>query len=90
MYMAVVSLVPGELACRDRPKDAVVTDILWNAAGPEDGLEHVYSRTAAGRVEVTLFHRTRAAADAHAAALRICLHALTSSPSLRGWYLACC
>ncbi len=90
MYMAVVTIFPGDQARDDRIEDAVVTDILWTAAVPEDGLEHIHSRTTAGRVEVTLFHRAQAATEANAAARRICRRALTASPSLHGWQLICC
>ena len=88
MYMAVVTLIAGTDTHQDNLADATVTDILWTAASPADGLEHIHSRTASDRIELTMFHRATAAADANAAAERICLQALNSSPSLHGWTLA--
>jgi hypothetical protein len=89
MYVAVVVLVPDERTARRHDLDnAVVTDILWTAASEADGLEHIHSRAASDRIELTMFHRVRAQADAAAAAERICRQALNSSPSLHGWQLA--
>jgi hypothetical protein len=89
MYMAVLTIAPGNRARYERLEHALVSDILWTAAVQEDGLEHIHSRTGnAGRIELTLFHRGSGAETANAAAMRICLRALTSAPVLSGWQLA--
>lgn len=84
MNIAVVILVAGARPSPDSLESALVTDILWTAAGPEDGLEHIHSRTSPERIELTMFYRSTAAAAA-AAAERACRNALRSSPTLRGW-----
>ncbi|MFD6968568.1 hypothetical protein [Streptomyces sp. NPDC059979] len=88
MFMATATLVtPADRAAK-RLESAVVTDIVWAAAVPDDNLEHVHAKAAAGRIDLTFFHRTNSLAEALSAAGEICRRALNSSPSLSQWRIA--
>ncbi|MFE9454484.1 hypothetical protein [Streptomyces sp. NPDC006739] len=85
--MARATLVAGGEAPQPDLDSGIITDILWTTAHPGEGLEHIHARTAAGRVDVTFFHRAESPSAALAAAGSICRRALTSSPALRGWQI---
>jgi hypothetical protein len=85
MYMVTAALVAGGEAPQPELESGVISDILWAAARPDDGLEHIYARTATGRIDVTFFHRAESLSAALAAAGSICRRSLNSSPTLRGW-----
>ncbi|MEU8673468.1 hypothetical protein [Streptomyces sp. NPDC048560] len=86
--MATATLVAVDDAEVARLESAVVTDIVWAAAMPDDDLEHVHAKTTSGRIELTFFHRTGSLADALSAAGAISRRALNSSPTLAQWRIA--
>lgn len=86
--MATVTLIATRNAACGILDPGVVTDILWMVASPDDGLEHVHSHSAARRIDLTLFHRSRSHRDATRAATRLCERAIRHAPALRGWALA--
>ncbi|MEU8971260.1 hypothetical protein AB0D11_18645 [Streptomyces monashensis] len=83
--MALATLVAGGEAAHPELDSGIISDILWAAARPDDGLEHIHVRSAAGRIDVTFFHRAESLSAALAAAGDICRRSLDSSPVLRGW-----
>ncbi|MGR4881462.1 hypothetical protein ACIPUC_18925 [Streptomyces sp. LARHCF249] len=88
MFMATATLVAANEAAAAKLESAVVTDIVWASAMPDDDLEHVHAKTTSGRIELTFFHRTGSLADALSAAGEICRRALNSSPTLAQWRIA--
>ena len=73
----------------DPPDAERIRVLILAAAGPEDGLEHVFAQQRPHRVDAVLFLASATIADARAAALRLCLRALRA-PALSGWRLAEC
>lgn len=86
--MATATLVADPGARRGDLTAAVVTDILWTAAEPGDGLEHIHARVISGQVDLTFFHRAENSAAATRAAGRLCHVALKTSPALSDWEIA--
>ncbi|MFD4410130.1 hypothetical protein ACFVXW_34910 [Streptomyces sp. NPDC058251] len=87
MHMITATYVAtGEQPARHLEPD-VISDILWSAANPGDGLEHICAKSGFQEVSLVLFHRAARASDAVAATARICRAALDQSPALAGWQL---
>ncbi|WP_158717805.1 hypothetical protein [Streptomyces sp. NRRL F-2664] len=63
----------------------LVTDVIWSTATTGDRLEHVYTRSTAGRLDIVLFPLAADAREAAATADRIIHRALTGAPFLAGW-----
>lgn len=88
MFMATVTLVPTENADAGMLESGVVADIVWAAAKPDDGLEHVHAKVASGRIELTFFHCSSSLTAAISAAGEICRRTLDSSPALARWRIS--
>lgn len=63
----------------------LVTDVIWATASPADRLEHVYARSAEGRLDIALFLLAADPQQASSTAAGIITRALTGSPTLAGW-----
>ncbi|MEU9165444.1 hypothetical protein AB0D29_34845 [Streptomyces sp. NPDC048424] len=63
----------------------LVTDVIWATAAPADRLEHVYARSAEGRLDIALFLLAAGAEEAASAGGRIVRRALAGAPALAGW-----
>ncbi|WP_404954763.1 hypothetical protein [Streptomyces sp. 147326] len=63
----------------------LVTDVIWAVAVPADRLEHVYTRSAEGRLDIALFLLAAGAEEADSVGDRIMRRALTGAPVLAGW-----
>ncbi len=63
----------------------LVTDVIWATAVPGDRLEHVYARSAEGRLDIALFLLAVGAEEAASAGDRIIRTALAGTPALAGW-----
>ncbi|WP_405009834.1 hypothetical protein [Kitasatospora sp. NBC_01539] len=86
--MSTATLVADWRAASTHVAPALVTDILWAAARPGDGLEHVHALTMPGRMELTFFHCAPSLEKALGSAGRLCRRALDSSPALSHWRIA--
>ncbi|WP_405437407.1 hypothetical protein OG373_09405 [Streptomyces avidinii] len=63
----------------------LVTDVIRATASPADRLEHVYARSAEGRLDIALFLLATDPQHASSTAAGIITRALTRSPTLAGW-----
>ncbi|MEU4061137.1 hypothetical protein AB0F25_01685 [Streptomyces wedmorensis] len=60
MRVVLASLTTTSAGTRDAGTPAVVTDLLWAHARPEDGLEHVTPRATGSGIDLYLFVRAEA------------------------------
>ncbi|MER5637902.1 hypothetical protein ABT095_13210 [Kitasatospora sp. NPDC002227] len=77
---------PGHRAAADAVLPAVVADIVWANAVPDDELEHIRARPGPrpGSIDLALFHR-HAGPRPPETSLRVARRAITASPLLAGW-----
>lgn len=88
MHMVTVMLHAPERDVNEPLESAVVTDLLWISATPDDGLEHIHSRLAARSACITFFVIGESLANAESSAVAICRRALLGAPALSGWQFA--
>ncbi|MFJ5830106.1 hypothetical protein [Streptomyces sp. NPDC093089] len=60
MRVVLASLTTTSTGIRAAGTSAVVTDLLWAHARPEDGLEHVTPRATCSGIDLYLFVRAKA------------------------------
>ncbi|MEZ0106326.1 hypothetical protein ABH920_000307 [Catenulispora sp. EB89] len=85
--MALLRLCPGPDARISTPSPEIVADILWAAAVPADGLEHIRARhgPTPTAIDLALFHIGSEAETVADIALRLCRRAIDAAPALAGW-----
>ncbi|WP_158939371.1 hypothetical protein [Streptomyces sp. NRRL S-87] len=72
----------------DRPAPPDIKELLTAAFAPADRIEHLWARSAPGRVDLVLFLLADCEATALLAGREACLRALRQSPRLDGWHLS--
>lgn len=87
MRLVTIKLVPHGCCPVNESPPAVITDVIWTAATPEDLLEHVSIRSGPAVIHLGFYSRLDGK-PASASAAAICRRALATSPSLSGWKLA--
>ncbi|MDT9683727.1 hypothetical protein RND61_16900 [Streptomyces sp. TRM76323] len=87
MHMIEAIFAAPDKTATGRIEEALVADILWISARPDDCLEHIYSESGHGRLQITFFIRSKPLAAAHDTVAAICRRALLAAPALRGWQL---
>jgi hypothetical protein len=92
MDLILIRLAATPAARQPDLSPEIVVDVLWANALPGDRLEHVRARqgSAAGSIDLVLFHRTaeQTGRDADEPALHLCLRAIGTAPALSGWTAA--
>ncbi|WP_034262634.1 hypothetical protein [Actinospica robiniae] len=84
MRLSLITLYPPANAAGPGPSAAVVVDLLWVVALPQDKVEHISVRAAPERIQVGVF-TTLPDREAALAAVGLAARACACSALLSGW-----
>ncbi|MFD6890263.1 hypothetical protein [Streptomyces sp. NPDC059957] len=85
LALTLISLAPPPEHPERHVDRHQVTDIIWASAAPADRLEHVYARSAEGRLDIALYLFANTAEHAAESGQRLMRKVLAGAPALAGW-----